>query len=178
MKINLCNYFILIIFVGGVICFNIRDNQLVDYQAKIRELEKAARWEMITKNVASLFESDEIFDKSDAVFFFFFYLQFLSFRCKYPFLDFFYAINCDRKSTTFESPMAHEGEGWGKRGRRWREQILLSHSKCSGSDTKNCCEQDYCSGKTVLAGELLLLKSCLLRLQRNLWPRRMGNGRD
>ena len=76
MKINLCNYFILIIFVGGVICFNIRDNQLVDYQAKIRELEKAARWEMITKNVASLFESDEIFDKSDAVFFFFFIFNF------------------------------------------------------------------------------------------------------
>ena len=71
MKINLYNYFILIIFVGGVICFNIRDNQLVDYQAKIRELEKAARWEMITKNVVSLFESEEIFDKSDAVFFFF-----------------------------------------------------------------------------------------------------------
>ena len=73
MKINLYNYFILIIFVGGVICFNIRDNQLVDYQAKIRELEKAARWEMITKNVVSFFESDEIFDKSDAVFFFFFF---------------------------------------------------------------------------------------------------------
>ena len=72
MKINLYNYFILIIFVGGVICFNIRDNQLVDYQAKIGDLEKAARWEMITKNVVSFFESDEIFDKSDAVFFFFF----------------------------------------------------------------------------------------------------------
>ena len=42
MKINLYNYFILIIFVGGVICFNIRDNQLVDYQAKIGDLEKAA----------------------------------------------------------------------------------------------------------------------------------------
>ena len=70
MKINLYNYFILIIFVGGVICFNIRDNQLVDYQAKIRELEKVARWEMITKNVVSFFESEEIFDKSDAVFFF------------------------------------------------------------------------------------------------------------
>ena len=69
MKINLYNYFILIIFVGGVICFNIRDNQLVDYQAKIRELEKAARWEVITKNVVSFFESEEIFDKSDAFFF-------------------------------------------------------------------------------------------------------------
>ena len=72
MKINLYNYFILIIFVGGVICFNIRDNQLVDYQAKIRELEKVARWEMITKNVVSFFESEKIFDKSDAVFFFIF----------------------------------------------------------------------------------------------------------
>ena len=70
MKIYLYNYFILIIFVGGVICFNIQDNQLVDYQAKIRELEKAARREMITKNVVSFFESEEIFDKSDAVFFF------------------------------------------------------------------------------------------------------------
>ncbi|CAH3029344.1 unnamed protein product [Porites evermanni] len=57
---------------GGVICFNIRDNQLVDYQAKIRELEKAARWEVITKNVVSFFESKEIFDKSDAFFFFIF----------------------------------------------------------------------------------------------------------
>ena len=76
MKINLYNYFILIIFVGGAICFNIRDNQLVDYQAKIRELEKAARWEMITKNVVSFFESDEIFDKSDAVFFFFLIFNF------------------------------------------------------------------------------------------------------
>ena len=76
MKINLYNYFILIIFVGGVICFNIGDNQLVDYQAKIRELEKAARWEMITKNVVSFFESDEIFDKSDAVFFFFLIFNF------------------------------------------------------------------------------------------------------
>ena len=72
MKINLYNYFILIIFVGGVICFNILDNQLVDYQAKIQELEKAARWEVITKNVVSFFESEEIFDKSDAVFFFIF----------------------------------------------------------------------------------------------------------
>ena len=68
----LFKYFILIISVGGVICFNIRDNQLVDYQAKIRELEKVARWEMITKNVVSFFESEEIFDKSDAVFFFIF----------------------------------------------------------------------------------------------------------
>ena len=73
MKINLYNYFILIIFVGGVICLNIRDNQLLDYQAKIGDLEKAARWEMITKNVVSFFESDEIFDKSDAVFCFFFF---------------------------------------------------------------------------------------------------------
>ena len=56
----LFKYFILIISVGGVICFNIRDNQLVDYQAKIRELEKAARWEMITKNVVSFFESEEM----------------------------------------------------------------------------------------------------------------------
>ena len=77
MKINLYNYFILIIFVGGVICFNIRDNQLVNYPAKIREIEKAARWEMITKNVVSFFESEEIFDKSDAVFFFFFFFFFI-----------------------------------------------------------------------------------------------------
>ena len=68
----LFKYFILIISVGGVICFNIRDNQLVDYQAKIRELEKAARWEMITNNVVYFFESEEIFDKSDGVFFFIF----------------------------------------------------------------------------------------------------------
>ena len=33
---------------------------MVDYQAKIQELEKAARWEMITKNVVSFFESEEM----------------------------------------------------------------------------------------------------------------------
>ena len=40
--------------------FNIRDNQLDVYQAKIRELGKAARWEVITKNVVSFFESEEM----------------------------------------------------------------------------------------------------------------------
>ena len=75
-------------------------------------------------------------------------------------------------------PWLLRGEGWVWEKRKWREQILLSHSKFSGSDTKNGCKQDCCSGKTVLAGKLLLLKSCPLRLQGNLWLRRMGNGRD
>ena len=47
-------------------------------------------------------------------------------------------MNCIRKSTTFESSITPRvsGEGWVKEKRKWREQILLSHSKFSGSDTK------------------------------------------
>ena len=40
--------------------FIIRDNQLDAHQAKIRELGKAARWEVITENVVSFFESEEM----------------------------------------------------------------------------------------------------------------------
>lgn len=45
---------------GSTAFFNIRDNQLDAYQAKIWKLGKAARWEVITKNVVSFFESEEM----------------------------------------------------------------------------------------------------------------------
>lgn len=43
---------------GGLICFNIRDGQLVDYQDKISELETSGKWEKVSKTVIPFFKSD------------------------------------------------------------------------------------------------------------------------
>ncbi|CAH3145305.1 unnamed protein product [Porites evermanni] len=45
---------------GGIICFNMRDGQLDDYLEKINELERTGRWEMISKNAVSFFETEEM----------------------------------------------------------------------------------------------------------------------
>jgi len=44
--------------IGGLICFNIRDGQLVDYQGKISELETLGKWKKVSKTVIPFFESD------------------------------------------------------------------------------------------------------------------------
>ena len=45
-------------FSGGLICFNIRDGKLVDYQGTISELETSGKWEKVSKTVIPFFESD------------------------------------------------------------------------------------------------------------------------
>lgn len=47
-----------IVKIGGLICFNIRDGQLVDYQEKISELETSGKWENVSKTVIPFFKSD------------------------------------------------------------------------------------------------------------------------
>ena len=37
-----------------------RDGQLDDYLEKINELERTGRWEMISKNAVSFFETEEM----------------------------------------------------------------------------------------------------------------------
>ena len=51
---------LLLLFIGGIICFNVRDGQLDDYREKIQELERTARWEVISKNAVSFFETEEM----------------------------------------------------------------------------------------------------------------------
>ena len=51
---------LLLLFIGGIICFNVRDGQLDDYREKIKELERTARWEVISKNAVSFFETEEM----------------------------------------------------------------------------------------------------------------------
>ena len=87
-------------------------------------------------------------------------------------------MNCIRKSTTFESSITPQGGGVGKGEEEMEGTNPVVPFKIFWERHQKSCEQDYCSGKTVLAGELLLLKSCPLRLQGNLCPRRMGNGWD
>jgi len=42
----------------GLICFNIRDGQLDDYQGKISELDTSGKWEKVSRTVIPFFESD------------------------------------------------------------------------------------------------------------------------
>ena len=44
-------------------------------------------------------------------------------------------------------PLLLRGEGWVKEKRKWREQILLSHSKFSGSDTKKAASKTIAVAK-------------------------------
>lgn len=49
-----------IIKIGGLVCFNIRDGQLEDYQEKISELESLGSWKLISKRSLPFFESDDM----------------------------------------------------------------------------------------------------------------------
>lgn len=42
----------------GLLCFNIRDSELDDYQGKMLELEKEGRWENVSKKTMPLYASD------------------------------------------------------------------------------------------------------------------------
>lgn len=46
--------------VGGLVCFNIRDGQLEDYQGKISELESMGLWKFISKRSLPFFETDDM----------------------------------------------------------------------------------------------------------------------
>ena len=54
-------YFIrAIFFAGGLLCFNIRVNELEDYQAKMLELEGEGKWEKISQKTIPLYATDDM----------------------------------------------------------------------------------------------------------------------
>ena len=57
---SICYVFFSASFVGGIICFNVRDGELDDYQGKMLELEKEGRWENVSKKTMPLYESDDM----------------------------------------------------------------------------------------------------------------------
>ena len=48
------------IVLGGLLCFNLRCGELDDYHVTMSELEKAGRWELVSKKVVPFFESDDM----------------------------------------------------------------------------------------------------------------------
>ena len=47
-------------FVGGLVCFNIRDGHLADYEGKMSELESSGLWKIISKRSMPFYESDDM----------------------------------------------------------------------------------------------------------------------
>ena len=47
-------------FPGGFLCFNIRCNELEDYEPKMVELEKAGMWENISKTTITYFKNEDL----------------------------------------------------------------------------------------------------------------------
>ena len=57
LLLNECS---LLLFVGGLVCFSLRHNELDDYQPKMLELEKEGRWENLCKKTMPYFERDNM----------------------------------------------------------------------------------------------------------------------
>ena len=47
-------------FLGGLVCFSLRYNELDDYQPKMLDLEKEGRWEKICSKTIPYFERDDL----------------------------------------------------------------------------------------------------------------------
>ena len=47
-------------FAAGLICFDIRDTELGDYQGMMLELEKDGRWIKVSEKKIPLYENDDL----------------------------------------------------------------------------------------------------------------------
>ena len=47
-------------FIGGLVCFSLRYNEVDDYQPKMTELEEAGIWEKLSSKKISYFESKDL----------------------------------------------------------------------------------------------------------------------
>ena len=54
------NWFSILSFVGGLVCFSLRYNEVDDYKPKMTELEKAGIWEKLSSKKISYFESKDL----------------------------------------------------------------------------------------------------------------------
>ena len=54
------NWFSILSFIGGLVCFSLRYNEVDDYQPKMTELEEAGIWEKLSSKKISYFESKDL----------------------------------------------------------------------------------------------------------------------
>ena len=54
------NCFSILSFIGGLVCFSLRYNEVDDYQPKMTELEEAGIWEKLSSKKISYFESKDL----------------------------------------------------------------------------------------------------------------------
>ena len=52
--------FSILSFIGGLVCFSLRYNEVDDYQPKMTELEEAGIWEKLSSKKISYFESKDL----------------------------------------------------------------------------------------------------------------------
>ena len=53
-------WFSILSFIGGLVCFSLRYNEVDDYQPKMTELEEAGIWEKLSSKKISYFESKDL----------------------------------------------------------------------------------------------------------------------
>ena len=60
LQVVFFNWFSILSFIGGLICFSLRYNEVDDYQPKMTELEEAGIWEKLSSKKISYFESKDL----------------------------------------------------------------------------------------------------------------------
>ena len=60
LQVVFFNCFSILSFIGGLVCFSLRYNEVDDYQPKMTELEEAGIWEKLSSKKISYFESKDL----------------------------------------------------------------------------------------------------------------------
>ena len=60
LQVVFFNWFSILWFIGGLVCFSLRYNEVDDYQPKMTELEEAGIWEKLSSKKISYFESKDL----------------------------------------------------------------------------------------------------------------------
>ena len=60
LQVVFLNWFSILSFIGGLVCFSLRYNEVDDYQPKMTELEEAGIWEKLSSKKISYFESKDL----------------------------------------------------------------------------------------------------------------------
>ena len=60
LQVVFFNWFSILSFIGGLVCFSLRYNEVDDYQPKMKELEEAGIWEKLSSKKISYFESKDL----------------------------------------------------------------------------------------------------------------------
>ena len=60
LQVVFFNWFSVLSFIGGLVCFSLRYNEVDDYQPKMTELEEAGIWEKLSSKKISYFESKDL----------------------------------------------------------------------------------------------------------------------